>query len=189
MIGVDHVRSKRWLRASNGSLTLTGYDQAKRPVRSWARDASAVPVTLREIMIYGESADAGLAPGAVAAGNLLGQLYQHHDEAGRVSLTAADLTSAPLDKVGEVIADAVVAGASPFAVDWQPPAGTALPAHAAGIPQAWPSASRMASLRTVELRRWSTSPGIPVEIAIGAGGLVLSAFKIGMNRLELAARP
>ena len=35
-------------RASNGSLTLTAYDQAHRPIRTWARDPSGGAVTLRE---------------------------------------------------------------------------------------------------------------------------------------------
>lgn len=125
-------------RASTGSLTLAGYDEAHRPVRSWARDASAGPVTLREVMIYGESPGTGLAAGAAASANLLGQLYEHYDEAGRVTLTACDFTGNMLSRVREVIADEVIAsalgaGATPFAVDWQPPAGTTLAAHAGTI--------------------------------------------------------
>ena len=68
-------------RASNGSLTLAAYDQAHRPIRTWALDPSGSAVTLRELLIYGESANAGLGPGVAAARNLLGQVYQHYDEA------------------------------------------------------------------------------------------------------------
>ena len=109
-------------RASNGSLTLTAYDEAHRPLRIWARDPGGT-VTLRELLIYGESAAAGLGPGAAAAANLLGQVYQHYDEAGRVSFNEVDFKGNPLQKVREVITDDIVAATAPFAVDWQQPAG------------------------------------------------------------------
>ena len=62
------------------------------------------------VLIYGESADAGLGPGAAATSNLLGQVYQHYDEAGRVTLNDVDFKGNPLDKVREVITDDLVAG-------------------------------------------------------------------------------
>ena len=117
-------------RAGSGSLTLAAYDRAHRPIRTWARDASGGAVTLRELLIFGESADAGLGPGVAVGRNLLGQVYQHYDGAGRVTLNSADFTGNPLDKVREVIADDLVAGAAPFAVDWQPPGGGDLVSHA-----------------------------------------------------------
>jgi RHS repeat-associated protein len=117
-------------RASNGSLTLAAYDQSHRPIRAWARDTADAAVTLRELLIYGESGESGLGSGTAAALNLLGQVYQHYDEAGRATLLRADFKTNPLDKIREVVSDSLVAGAAPFAIDWQPPAGSDLATHA-----------------------------------------------------------
>jgi len=40
-------------RDAKGALELRAFDQLHRPVRMWARDAAAQPVTLRERMEYG----------------------------------------------------------------------------------------------------------------------------------------
>ncbi len=119
-------------RAANGSLTLIAYDQAHRQIRSWARDSagSAGAVTLRELQIYGESPAAGFAAGAAAAANLLGQVYQQYDEAGRVTVNEADFKDNPLEKVREVITASAIAAGSLSTVNWEPPAGSSLAALA-----------------------------------------------------------
>jgi RHS repeat-associated protein len=120
-------------RSSGSALTLTSYDPASRPEQVWARDTGSGPVTLRELMIYGESAGPALSPAGAASSNLLGQLYQHYDEAGRLTLNAADFKGNPLDKVREVVADGLLAGAAPFVIDWQAPAGSTVAARAVGL--------------------------------------------------------
>ena len=118
-------------RPGNGSLTLTGYDPMRLPVRVWARDPADTGVTLREIAIYGESPDSGMTAAAAAASNLLGQVCQHYDEAGLATLAAADFKGNPLSKIRQVFAASVVADAAAFAADWQAPAGSSPAAYAA----------------------------------------------------------
>ena len=65
--------------------------------------------------------------------NLLGQLYQHYDESGRVTVRSVDFKGNPLDKVREVVADDQLTGAAPFVMDWQVPAGSTLAVHAASL--------------------------------------------------------
>src|SRR5215216_1819602 len=47
-------------RDSKGALGLNAHDALNRPVRLWARDGTGQALTLREWLIYGDSADSGL---------------------------------------------------------------------------------------------------------------------------------
>ena len=64
-------------RDSKGALILQAYDRLQRPIRLWARDDAASPITLRQRMEYG---DAGTPDQAARSArrcesrNLLGQL-------------------------------------------------------------------------------------------------------------------
>lgn len=89
-------------RDAKGALQLHGYDALNRPIRLWARDAIAGPMTLRERMVYGD--DPVLAAGA-AASNRLGKLAQHDDEAGRVAVAAYDFKGNILQTTRQVLSD------------------------------------------------------------------------------------
>lgn len=130
-------------RDSKGALTLHDYDLLNRPVRLWARDGSGQPLTLRQHRLYGDSAASGLTPTQAAAANLRGRLYQHYDEAGLVTLASYDFKGNGLEKIRQVISDETILAVfanpppdwrvQPFWVDWQPPAGSTLAAHAATL--------------------------------------------------------
>jgi RHS repeat-associated protein len=118
-------------RDSKGALVLNAYDVLNRPIRLWARDDSEQHVTLRQVLIYGDSEDSGLDREEAALRNLLGQLLDHYDEAGRVQVAEYDFKGNLHAKTRRVIRDSeilsVFDGAalnnwqvSAYQVDWQP---------------------------------------------------------------------
>lgn len=123
-------------RDSKGALILQAYDLLNRPIRLWARDDDrpGSDVSLREHLIYGDSAEAGLQDAANR--NLLGQLYRHYDEAGLLAFEAYDFKGNPLAKVRRTIRDEEILtvfafprpdGTIPiYRIDWQPPAAGTL---------------------------------------------------------------
>ena len=127
-------------RDSKGALSLHAYDLLHRPLRLWARDGSGQPLTLRERFVYGDAADSGLTSASAAAANLRGKLVQHYDEAGLVMIESYDFQGNVLEKVRQVISDAAILTVfnppptnwqmQAFRVDWQPPDGSTLSAHA-----------------------------------------------------------
>ncbi len=130
-------------RDSKGALVLSAYDDLNRPVRLWARDGGGQPRTLRERLVYGDRPDSGLTDSQAKAANLLGRLYQHYDEAGRLTFEAYDFKGNLLEKARQVISDdAILVVFDPpppdwrvevFRVDWEPPAGTTLSEHTAAL--------------------------------------------------------
>jgi RHS repeat-associated protein len=133
-------------RDSKGALVLRAYDLLQRLFRLWAQDGADQALTLRERMVYGDAAEAGLTSEQAAAANLLGQLYLHYDEAGRITFETYDFKGNILEKVRQVIDDtAILAVFDPpppdwqvpaFRVNWQPPAGTTLEGHAGKLLEA-----------------------------------------------------
>ncbi|MCQ3976647.1 MAG: hypothetical protein DPW09_24710 [Anaerolineae bacterium] len=101
-------------RDSKGALILQAYDVLLRPTRLWARNMAAEPMTLRERLIYG---DAEADREAARRQNRLGQLYQHYDEAGRLTFNAYDFKGNLLDKSRQVIHDGRLG--LDFRLDWQ----------------------------------------------------------------------
>jgi RHS repeat-associated protein len=134
-------------RDSKGALVLHAVDLLNRPSRLWARDSDQAVVTLRERLEYGDGGDPGQPAqqrAANRADNLLGRLHQHYDEAGLVIFARHDFKGNVLEKVRQVISDDTLMTVfpssddpapdwrlSPFRVDWEPPTGTSLRAHAA----------------------------------------------------------
>src|SRR5262249_41571518 len=124
-------------RDSKGALTLTAYDVLHRPTNVWARNASGGTVTLRQLTEYGDGGTPDQPPAdrdAAKARNLLGRAIRQHDEAGLLTITAADFKGNILETVRRVIGDAAIletykAGQlnqwriAPFQVDWTPAAG------------------------------------------------------------------
>ena len=120
-------------RDAKGSLILAAFDRLNRPVRLWARDDDSAPVTLRQRMEYGDAGDPDQPPAdraAARAGNLLGRAVAHYDEAGLVTVAAADFKGNVVDSTRRVIADAPILATydaaenngwqvAPFTVDWQ----------------------------------------------------------------------
>jgi RHS repeat-associated protein len=127
-------------RDSKGALVLHAYDVVHRPIRLWARDDSSSPITLRERLVYGDSADSALTPAQAVAANLLGKPYQHYDEARLLTVGFYDFKGNVLEKVRQVISDAaILAVFNPpppnwqvpaFRVDWQPLTGETFQQHA-----------------------------------------------------------
>jgi RHS repeat-associated protein len=108
---------------AKGAAVYTAYDDLQRPTIIWAKDAAAEDVTLRQHMVYGDSA--GLTDPELL--NLNGQLVTHYDEAGKATITAYDFKGNPLEKVRQVIADTELTGTEKYAVDWD---GLAVPLDA-----------------------------------------------------------
>ncbi|UZR27237.1 SpvB/TcaC N-terminal domain-containing protein [Methylococcus mesophilus] len=128
-------------RDSKGALILHAYDDGNRPNRRWARDGLNQPLTLREVLIYGDRPESGLTVEAARKLNLLGKPYKHYDEAGRITVPAYDFKGNPLSQTRQVIGDTALLTAyrdaaerrwdiAAFRVDWQAPAGITLEAHA-----------------------------------------------------------
>jgi RHS repeat-associated protein len=141
---LDAAASPLEQRDSKGVLALNAYDELNRPIRFWARDDAAQAVTLRQLLIYGDSPDSGLSEAEATTRNLLGQLIEHYDEAGRVQVASYDFKGNLLEKTRQVVSDdailAVFDGAAAnqwqvpaFRVDWQPPDGLTLGVHAATL--------------------------------------------------------
>lgn len=130
-------------RDSKGALILKSYDTLNRPIRKWARDQGAEFVTLREHLIYGDSADTPLTTAQAVNSNLLGKLYRHYDEAGLSETTNFDFKGNILETCRKNIRDEVVLAVfaslqadwqvNVFRVDWEPPSGEDLQAHAATL--------------------------------------------------------
>ena len=130
-------------RDSKEALILQAYDRLNRPIRLWTRDGTDQPVTLRERLIYGDSAESDLTIEQARAANLRGQLFQYYDEAGLLTLEAMDFKGNMLEKTRRVINDeAILSVLDPpppgwrvpaFRVNWQPPEGKTLADHAAGM--------------------------------------------------------
>lgn len=131
-------------RDSKGALILQGYDALHRPHRLWARDDGESPTapTLRQRLIYGDSAESGLNVDDAKAANLKGTLYKHYDEAGLCIFESYDFKGNLLEKVRRVIADDQILSVfpdaadpapdwniQPYRVNWQPPVGTDLASH------------------------------------------------------------
>lgn len=94
------------LKDAKGAQILHGYDQLSRPTRIWAKDNAGEDVTLRQKLVYGDDAVDG--PTTPTDTNHLGQLYEHYDEAGLVTLEAYDFKGNVLRKAREVISDAEI---------------------------------------------------------------------------------
>jgi YD repeat-containing protein len=130
-------------RDSKDTLRLHAYDVLNRPIRLWARDGAGQSQTLRERVVYGDAADSGMNRTQAAAGNLLGKLHRHYDEAGLLTIDAYDFKGNVLEKTRRVISDEAILAVfnqSPpnwqvpaFRVDWQPPNGMALENYAGGL--------------------------------------------------------
>lgn len=118
---------------SKGALILYVYDALNRPLRVWARDNEAAPLTLRERMEYGDESDRAQPQERRSAHqqhNRLGKLWQHYDEAGLLTCEAYDFKGNLSEKVRQVIRDSVLLAGSTAAIDWQPTNDLFLAEHA-----------------------------------------------------------
>ena len=89
-------------RDAKRSLVLHAYDKLNRPTYFWARDAAGGDATLRERIIYdGDPA----IPQDAADRNLLGHVFQHHDEAGVVTIAECDFKGNVLRSSRQVLSD------------------------------------------------------------------------------------
>ncbi len=133
-------------RDGRAALILQAHDVLGRPSRRWARDGAGGPVTLRELLEYGDEGDRDQpapARAAARAANRLGAVHRHFDEAGLVTVTSYDLKGGILERSRRVIADGPLLAPFPaagdpspdwriaaFRVDWQPPDGGSQAEHA-----------------------------------------------------------
>ena len=99
---------------AKGAAVYTAYDALHRPTNIWAKDAAAEDVTLRQHLIYGDSA--GLTDPHLS--NYNGKLYKHYDEAGLAQINAYDFKGNPLSKTRQVIKDEELTGTEKYVVDW-----------------------------------------------------------------------
>jgi RHS repeat-associated protein len=99
-------------RDDRGAITLRTYDPLNRPRRMWARDDGTRPVTLREVVEYGDGADPDQPPAERAlarAANQLGRIRRHLDDAGMVTVDRYDLDGNALTVARRVVSDAALA--------------------------------------------------------------------------------
>jgi RHS repeat-associated protein len=131
------------LRATNGALTLHGYDGLNRLIRVWARDGGGQPMTMRGRNEYGDGGTSGQPAAERAAARLanrLGRLSRTFDEAGVLSLGAYDFKGNALEKTRRVVSDTAILSVfngppagwdlRPFRVDWTNPPAIAVDAQA-----------------------------------------------------------
>ncbi|MGK7905771.1 MAG: SpvB/TcaC N-terminal domain-containing protein [Synechococcus sp.] len=136
----DAAGTERERRDSKGAVILQDYDRLDRPRYLWARDGKNEAVSLRERLIYGDGGDVSQLSEAERrasqAQNLLGELQQHYDEAGRQIFGPYDFKGNLRQKQRQTIGDATILKFPAFRVDWQPPAGQTLEQYANGILEA-----------------------------------------------------
>lgn len=126
-------------RDSKGALILRAYDKLNRPTHLWARDDDkpGSVVSLRERLLYGDNPGLGLTAAQITNGNLLGKLYRHYDEAGRLTFDAYDFKGNILTKARKVIKKDEILSVfmsapannwqvQAYRIDWQPPGTTTL---------------------------------------------------------------
>jgi RHS repeat-associated protein len=135
LLVLDALGAEIERRDSKGALTLHQYDALGRPKRTWARDDVHAPVTLRQVLTYGDELP---STEMARANNLLSRLHTHADEAGLVTFSAYDFKGNVLEKARTVIADSAIAnqvdaGASMFVVDWDQPPDLEPSAHATTV--------------------------------------------------------
>jgi hypothetical protein len=117
---VDAAFKNIELNDAKGAQVLNAYDGLQRPIKMWAKDIASEAVTLRQQLIYGDSA--GLPTPEDT--NHLGQLYRHMDEAGRVIFNAYDFKGNLLQKQRSVVADSEI-----MAMFTGPPSGWDVPTY------------------------------------------------------------
>ena len=113
------------LTDAKGAQVLNSYDCLNRPVRIWAKDRTGETVTLRQKLVYGDTAGIG----DFETDNLGGKPYLHYDEAGLNTFVEYDFKGNILEKTVQTIADselkAVFDGppvdwdVSCYRVDWE----------------------------------------------------------------------
>lgn len=107
-------------RDYKGAQTRYEYDDINRPTKIWARDYEDSELSLRQRLIYGDNSEI-----SARKANLLGQLYQHYDEAGLVEIEGYDFKGNPLSTKRRVIKTSVLTALSGkqdfsrFQVDWE----------------------------------------------------------------------
>ncbi|HEY6119181.1 MAG TPA: RHS repeat-associated core domain-containing protein, partial [Pyrinomonadaceae bacterium] len=142
-------------RSGNGALTLRSYDRLGRPDRVWARDRLGSRITLRERMIYGDDlVEANISLLYAKDKNLLGRLFHHFDEAGKLAFENYDFKGNLLEKSRRVIGNALVL--SNTSIDWQPPAAGSLESHSNSLlaPDIYETSIRYDALNRVTLLRY-----------------------------------
>ncbi|HRF80624.1 MAG TPA: hypothetical protein PL070_11115, partial [Flavobacteriales bacterium] len=113
---VDALGRPMYTEDAKGARIYTSYDTLGRPTGVWARDNGTEFFTRRQWLIYGDQA--GLGSDAIAR-NLMGQLYLHYDEAGKVQVEGYDFKGNPLEKTRWVIADAQTVPLFNHLVEWE----------------------------------------------------------------------
>ena len=121
-------------RDARGALLLYSYDALGRPLRTWGRDMSAEPVTLRRRVIYGGDPASNMSAAESASANLFEKVYQTYDEAGLTTCEAYDFKGLPVEETRQYVADAAILSAfdappvdwavQTFRTDWQPTTGS-----------------------------------------------------------------
>ncbi|MBN1596039.1 VCBS repeat-containing protein [candidate division FCPU426 bacterium] len=97
-------------RDSNGAIGLRSYDRLNRLQQLWARDTADALFTLREKIVYGDDQPgSGLNQSQAREMNLLGRIYRHYDEAGRVQILGYDFKGNLCGKTRQVIRDEALA--------------------------------------------------------------------------------
>lgn len=140
-------------RDSKGALVLRVYDELNRPIRLWARDGTTETLTLREHLIYGDSAESQLSETQAKTTNLLGKLFKHYDEAGLLTFDAYDFKGNLVKKKRQVIDSTAVLAVfnnpplKAFRVDWEYPGATPLDTFKYETSLAYDALNRIKAMR------------------------------------------
>ncbi|MGE0637499.1 MAG: RHS repeat domain-containing protein [Bacteroidia bacterium] len=115
---------------AKGAQVISAFDTLSRPIKIWAKDMASETVTLRQLLIYGDSA--GLIN--PENNNLKGKLYKHYDEAGVTVFNQYDFKGNGIEKTRQVITDEEILTVfdspppdwqiSCYRVNWLPPPAT-----------------------------------------------------------------
>jgi RHS repeat-associated protein len=99
---------------AKGAIALSAYDALHRPTNSWAANKTGDTITLRNYVVYGETAG--------SANNLNGKAYQSYDEAGYLETPSYDFKGNLLTKNRQVIDSTVLktylSTYTTFVMDW-----------------------------------------------------------------------
>lgn len=110
-------------RDAKDGVILNEYDTLNRPTHLWARDNATLPITQRQKLTYGDTLS--MPETDKKSLNLLGQLYQHYDEAGLVQVDGYDFKGNPLNSSRQLIKTSVLTDIisqptfQQFQVDWE----------------------------------------------------------------------
>lgn len=98
-LSIDNQPVYSWL--PRGQRVRMAYDNFRRPVHLWLREAGATTEILKEATTYGED----YTPAAPEIVNMRGQVWKNYDQAGIAEVVGYNFKGAPLESRRHIFAD------------------------------------------------------------------------------------